>query len=277
MVVIAVVAGFALIQAKPLASDTGMAAYTATAPPEVTRGIVDAYIVGDSFVAGTGAMTSKEHLGEQLHSYLNWDVTVDAVGGSGFVNKGVPPEGKAEGEVDRSLPTRIDALVAAAPDVLIVAAGRNDIYISPRTVKPVIDTYFDQVRAALPDTKIIVVGAWHWDTTNEQPLAASCAAVDVMLEQASARIGANFVPSSALAQVDDTTAATALFWDAFHPAPTTYVAMGKALAVAAVAAGAPRGPERWRETAFNSNEFRDYFDPLFGIDAPVQGASTSSS
>lgn len=269
------VGAIAHTRANSVPSGTQDKVFEGTTAPPVSREHVSAYLIGDSLTAGTGASSQSRQFGPLAAARLGWDLTIDGIGGSGFLNKGVAPEGKAEGEVDRSLPTRVDELAAAAPKIVIVAAGRNDIYSDPELVRSAMSTFFDEVRVALPEAKIVTVGTWRWDTTSEAQLSDAVAQLDSMLQEMTARVGGTFIPSRTFLAVDDSNAATLLYDDGFHPNDAGYALIAESLAESLYEAGLPLGPEIWRETALHSNKFEDVlaggFESTELIEGPTPG------
>ncbi|OBB44624.1 SGNH/GDSL hydrolase family protein [Mycobacterium sp. 852002-51961_SCH5331710] len=109
-------------------------------------------VVGDSFAGGTGDPTFRPYpylLGE----LLGWNLTVDAQGGTGFVN--------AVGDGDsRGVPfiNRLDRDGRTYNvDYVLVDGGRNDLGLPPTETIPAADEYMKRVHATWPKAKIIVI------------------------------------------------------------------------------------------------------------------------
>jgi lysophospholipase L1-like esterase len=109
-------------------------------------------IVGDSFAGGTGDPTFRPYpylLGDRL----GWSLTLDAEGGTGFVN--------VAGGVKSGRTRFIDRLARDGQlydvDVVLIDGGRNDLGLPPTDVIPAADEYIKKVRATWPKAKIIVM------------------------------------------------------------------------------------------------------------------------
>jgi lysophospholipase L1-like esterase len=109
-------------------------------------------IVGDSFAGGTGDPTFRPYpylLGDRL----GWNLTLDAEGGTGFVN--------VAGGVKSGRVPFIDRLARDGQlydvDYVLIDGGRNDLGLPPAEVIPAADEYINKTRAIWPKAKIIVV------------------------------------------------------------------------------------------------------------------------
>lgn len=215
---------------------------------------MSAWVIGDSLTAGTGAEPGKGYA-ERMADLLNWDLHIDAYGGSGYTGVGVQEPGATE-IVDNSFPTRLDELIEAAPDVVVIAGGRNDRYSQVEDVGPVARDYLEAIREALPDTKIVVLSAFLWHTADEVVWAESTDKLSAMLRPIASDVGGVFIDTHAeMSVVDDTTRDARSSDDGWHLNEVGYQVMGEELARALVAYGLPRGPERWKESGYQSNEW----------------------
>ena len=109
-------------------------------------------IVGDSFASGTGDPTFRLYpyiLGDRL----GWNLTVDAQGGTGFINAAGAVESRGVPFVDRL--ARDGQLYEV--DCVLIDGGRNDLGLPPPAVIAAADEYFRKVRDAWPEAEIIVV------------------------------------------------------------------------------------------------------------------------
>lgn len=109
-------------------------------------------IVGDSFAGGTGDPTFRPYP-YLLADRLGWGLTVDAEGGTGFVN--------VAGGVNSGRVPFIDRLARDGQlydvDFVLIDGGRNDLGLPPAEVIPAADEYMKKVRATWPKAKIIVI------------------------------------------------------------------------------------------------------------------------
>lgn len=109
-------------------------------------------IVGDSFAGGTGDPTFRPYpylLGDRL----GWSLTLDAQGGTGFVNVAGPAGSRGVPFIDRL--ARDGQLYNA--DYVLIDGGRNDLGLLPADVVPAADEYMKTVRATWPKAKIVVI------------------------------------------------------------------------------------------------------------------------
>ncbi|WP_162465176.1 MULTISPECIES: SGNH/GDSL hydrolase family protein [unclassified Mycolicibacterium] len=109
-------------------------------------------VVGDSFAGGTGDPTFRTYP-YLLGDLLGWNLTVDAQGGTGFVN--ATGNGKSRGVpfIDRL--ARDGQLYNV--DYVLIDGGRNDLGLPPVDVIPAADEYIKKVRATWPQAKIILI------------------------------------------------------------------------------------------------------------------------
>lgn len=230
------------------------------APPAVTRAPLDVYFIGDSVTGGAaGGGRENERYGNVMSARLNWIVTTDAVGATGFVAKG--PQ---QSQVDATFGTRVQKIIAANPDIVIVAGGRNDSYAPIEDFTPKASEFFTQLRAGLPNTKIVTLAGWRWNTTDEVKAVKAQAALAQILEAETARVGGMFIdPVKELPMFEDSNAAQYITDDKFHPNAAGYRVLGEALARVMHAKGFPLGPEIWKESGVVTGEFNDTVGAFF--------------
>ena len=143
--------GAAADTSRTAAPATTSAAPTTPAEPEDGGGVQVA-VLGGSYVAGDGTSTPWPEL---LATQQSWEVTAFAAEGGGFV---------AEVQPGTTIGTRVDAVVEAAPDVVVVVGGRDDIRQEPGVVQPAAREVVTRLREGLPDATVLVVGAlWSGD------------------------------------------------------------------------------------------------------------------
>ncbi len=106
--------------------------------------------IGDSWTVGTGA-TDEAGYAYLTGRLLGWTHRVLGVGGSGYVRGG-------DGDVP--FDERITPAVAGNPDVVVIQGSINERSTSAEELAPAVaDTLDRLVRAAGPDTAVVVVGA----------------------------------------------------------------------------------------------------------------------
>jgi lysophospholipase L1-like esterase len=118
----------------------GRAAQVGAAKPRVD-------FLGDSYTTGTvlGGIGATGYPA-LLSKAEGWDHRLDAVGGTGYVNKG-----KSEPFI-----ARVSAIVRDHPDAVIVLGSRND-HASFATLKAAVTSVLDRLRGWLPRAKLIVI------------------------------------------------------------------------------------------------------------------------
>ncbi len=110
---------------------------------------IRAYFVGDSFVAGTGADEKTKSFWATASNKLGWrDVWADGSGSTGYINAGT----------HLKYADRVSDLIAAAPDVIVLTGGINDIGNTSSAVQTAVTSYLTTIRASLANTPIFVVG-----------------------------------------------------------------------------------------------------------------------
>jgi len=113
-----------------------------------------AVFLGDSFVEG-GQVSDAERFVTLVSDHFGWTPVNEGEGGTGFIT-----DGPAEFPERAPLTERVSAVVASAPDVVVVAAGINDTgrgYTDDQVRAAVTQTLTD-LRAGLPNAQIYVVG-----------------------------------------------------------------------------------------------------------------------
>lgn len=262
VLVIAVAATVFQAARPPAAPAASESRFVTPTPPPTTRATVSAYVIGDSITGGAGTGGSPFTPGQQMATALNWNVQSDGIGGSGFVSFGRQLD--TQSEVDRSLSQRLQPVLDAAPDVVIVAAGRNDSGEDLGIVQERIWSFLSDLRAGLPEAKIVVISPWLWSLPEEASVTEPLEKITTELRNASSALGAVFIDSRAeLWRVDQSNLATMTSADGWHPNQAGYKALGTTLAQTLVEHGLPRGPERWQEVSPLSYEWHDPSDAYF--------------
>ena len=120
--------------------------------------VPDVAFLGDSYTVGTGATTERDRWTSTLARTMEWDEHNYGVGGTNY--------GTA-GQFDGGNPytDRVPTIVAAAPDMVIVSGGRNEMSAEQ---EPGIAATFQELRAGLPDADIVAVSPF-WDDDAPYP------------------------------------------------------------------------------------------------------------
>jgi lysophospholipase L1-like esterase len=109
-------------------------------------------VISDSYAAGNGD-TSYETYAPRVAATMGWNLRLDAIGGSGYI------ESMIDGtRVGRPFSERLPGDIGDyRPDYVLIDGGRNDFDKPMDLVVKAIGELFDDVRAAWPDASIIVM------------------------------------------------------------------------------------------------------------------------
>jgi len=136
--------------------------------------------IGDSWTEGTGA-TDEVGYAHRTGRLLGWKHRVLGVGGSGYVRGGSD---------DVPFDERILPAVSGSPDVVVVQGSINERSTpSPELAAAVADMLGRLVRAAGPDTAVVVLGASHVPGVPDREVDR----VNDVVRSRAARLGLRFV------------------------------------------------------------------------------------
>jgi lysophospholipase L1-like esterase len=116
-------------------------------------------VLGDSY-AGGSAMNSGPTWPTQLAEQNGWTLDLEAVGGTGFVNKstlGLPLSG------------RLDKVPRKYTDLVIFALGGNDTELNLTDVKKAAKKAIDDVRAITPASDFVILSPFLNGTDKRRP------------------------------------------------------------------------------------------------------------
>lgn len=124
--------------AQPAAPDS--------AAPAAPAGPLPVAFLGDGYTAGSprGGQGQANYTA-LLASKDGWKVTNDSVYASGYV-------------ADPALPTRLQKIVAAEPQLVVVTAGRADDRENPAAVGAAARQLYQDLKTGLPQAKVVVIG-----------------------------------------------------------------------------------------------------------------------
>lgn len=106
--------------------------------------------VGDSYTQGTGASYGDNNYADVASALLGFkDSWHSAFGGTGYLNAGSYVTFRGH----------IADIIAANPDIIVVAGGTNDANAGA-TLQAEVLLYLQTLRASLPNTPIVVLGPW---------------------------------------------------------------------------------------------------------------------
>ncbi|WP_207454579.1 SGNH/GDSL hydrolase family protein [Herbiconiux sp. SYSU D00978] len=129
--------------------------------------------VGDSITEGFGFIDYDRIWPARVCAQYGWEFQQFSSGGTGYV---------AVGETD-IFASRIPAIVAARPDVVVLAGGTNDVWYSQSRLQAAAAGMIATLRSELPETQIILLSGFlqpkyvHGNRPDGRELA------DVMQEQ----------------------------------------------------------------------------------------------
>jgi len=113
---------------------------------------VHAAFLGDSYTFGVGATEPTNGYAYLVSKAEDWTSRVVGLPGSGYVRVAIRD--------DKNIAAGLPAVIAAQPQVVIVASGHNDAMpkVATKETEAAALTDLSQLRAALPDATIVVVG-----------------------------------------------------------------------------------------------------------------------
>jgi hypothetical protein len=164
-------------RASATSSPSARAASSSPAHPVVA-------FLGDQYIGGDGATSPTLRWTSLVAANLGWTERNFAFGDTGYSTGG-----KVKG--GNPYTSRIPAIAAAKPSIVIVAGGRYDIQSSngPTQIKAGVTATFTALRAALPNATIIAENPL-WSASSPPPALALIAA-DV--QQAVAAVGGRYL------------------------------------------------------------------------------------
>ena len=177
-IVLAVLAGLLVVKTR---ADADAAADVRPVPVAAVSPRPMLGVLGDSIAAGTSiGGAGGQGFPRMIAERAGWRWGTTAVGGTGYV---AHPAG--------TLPydSQVDAMVAAHPTVLVVEGSQNDLHSDARAVGPAATALYARLRAALPQTRIVVVGP----VASNSAQAAALAEVDAATAAAARSAGLPYV------------------------------------------------------------------------------------
>ncbi|MBM7805818.1 lysophospholipase L1-like esterase [Geodermatophilus bullaregiensis] len=192
-----------------------------TTPPAAPAEEVRAVFLGDSYTVGVGS--DGPTYAAQVADRLGWTQVEAAQSGTGYVSDGGGGDNAPFGG-------RVDDVVAADPDVVVVQGSTNDVGVDPAAVGAAAAALYAELAAAVPDADVVVLG----------PLAAPVvprAAVEAVrdaLAAAAGQAGVRFVDPIADGWLEPP---DGLYADGLHPDEDGYARLADELAEDLRAAG----------------------------------------
>jgi len=148
-----------------------------------------AVFLGDSYTQGYGAVPVERRWSSLVAADAGWTEVNQGLGGTGYVTTATPHACGLD-----ACPTyveRVPGVIAAAPDIVVIAGGQNDRWAlagNPERVRAAVDATFDGIRQGLPDARMIAVGP-----STAEPATALIVELDDWVQAAAERVGAEYV------------------------------------------------------------------------------------
>jgi len=171
----------------PVVSPTDSAAPGPAAEPTAPAPV--AVFLGDSYTQGYGAVPVERRWSSLVAADAGWTEVNQGLGGTGYVTTATPHACGLD-----ACPTyveRVPGVIAAAPDIVVIAGGQNDRWAlagNPERVRAAVDATFDGIRQGLPDARMIAVGP-----STAEPATALIVELDDWVQAAAERVGAEYV------------------------------------------------------------------------------------
>lgn len=178
------------VTAAPAASAPPTASAAPTDSPTAAPDDTDvAVFLGDSYTQGWGASNPTMKWTTLVAHDAGWTEVNQGQGGTGYVTRaGVAGCGKDDCP---TYPERVADIVAAAPDVVVIAGGQNDrwaLATDPALVQAAVDRTFSLLREGLPNARLIAVGP-----STAEPATTMITDLDGWVRAAADRVGAEYV------------------------------------------------------------------------------------
>jgi len=189
------------------------------------RGQVRALLFGDSLMHGTGARPIRPVMARVVAHELGWQVTVDAVPGTGYTNGGAHSRPYLE-RLARP------GVLSTPYDVVVLEGGTNDAAADPTTLRERATETVRYLRTRLPTAQIVLMGAYNPTGRKYDPRRVT---VDAVLRTVAVAEGLPYV-SPISGHWTRGQGARFLCPDGLHPSTYGYGVMGARLSAALRAA-----------------------------------------
>jgi lysophospholipase L1-like esterase len=199
-----------------------VAALLATLPagPPSAPSPVRAYVLGDSLMSGAGTEPQRSVMADVVARELDWDVEVDAWGGTGYTTTGRSPSYLTR--------LRMPGALVGRYDVVVLEGGTNDAHVGspPQAVRAAVRQVVEEVRRRQPQARIVLVGAYDPPGVHDLRRAVADAAV----RDTAAELGLPFTSPLSGRWHAAQDPAVFLSPDGLHPDEDGYAVMGQRLA-----------------------------------------------
>jgi lysophospholipase L1-like esterase len=140
---------------------------SSSTPPNHSSQVIA--FLGDDWTAGSGASTKSLRFTTLLCAQLNAVERNFGVDGTGYAKSS---------DTGGAYPSRVNAIVAANPQVVIVSGGRNDSSDDGATAAAAVHALFAKLHAKLPDAVLIGVAPFWGDSDLPPEMVALSTAVN---------------------------------------------------------------------------------------------------
>ncbi|WP_181243466.1 SGNH/GDSL hydrolase family protein [Glaciihabitans tibetensis] len=154
-------------RAKAIAVESANTAPIASPTGEETLQPQKIGFIGDSWAGGAGAGGGRDNSYAGIAAKeLGWSYLILPGGGTGYLQENTTT-------AEKPFSARAAELIAFAPDVVVVQGSSNDYRYTTIQIQEAASALFAQIRAALPDAKIIAVGVIDSPAADETELSSS--------------------------------------------------------------------------------------------------------
>ncbi len=181
--------------------------------------------VGDSFAAGVGADSPTEGYAHVAAARGCWSPTVVASSGTGYARVRFP------GTVPFVDPTRLAAVAASNPDVVVVQGSGNDV--GDEGLRAAATAMYAALAVIVPRARVVVVGPTDAPDAKHENIDR----IRGILRDVTRSAGVPFVDPAGARWLDWSTDYVP---DGIHPDPDGHRTMGARLQAEIVALGVPR-------------------------------------
>lgn len=140
-------------------------------------------VIGDSYALGVGASGQDKSWAALLSHEEQWNTTVDAVGGTGFVWGGGASGADREDYASRI--AQLSRTRGFTPDLVLLEGGQNDLKANDEQLTRAVTISVRMVRAVWPSAQVVVMGP-----AAPEPLSSQLARLNRSIERAALRAGA---------------------------------------------------------------------------------------
>ncbi|MBY6366874.1 SGNH/GDSL hydrolase family protein [Rhodococcoides corynebacterioides] len=182
-------------------------------------------VVGDSFAAGVGADAPTGGYAYAAAARGCWTPTLVASSGTGYARVRFP------GTVPFTDPTRLAAVAASNPDVVVVQGSGNDV--GDDGLRAAATAMYAALAVIVPRARVVVVGPTDAPAARHENIGR----IRTILAEVTRSAGVPFVDPAGARWLDWTTDYVA---DGIHPNAAGHRAMGERLAAEVAALGVPR-------------------------------------